>query len=316
MMMLWNDSVSEGPDLGYGDPRYVASLAEFGDPVRLPGSGGWVLDRPVPRSQCHDLMGPYPLFACRDWSRLGGDLEDLAENFVSVVLVADPLGGADLPMLRTAFPHHVKRFKQHLVRDLTAPVSLPMHHRRQLRRAERCVDVEVCLRPLDHLDDWVDLYSHLVARHAVTGVSAFSSQSFREQLAMPNMIAVRAVRDGVTVSMALWLQAAQRAYYHLGASTSSGYEVGASYAVFAAALEHLAKRGIRHVDLGGSAGAGPHSDGLFRFKRGWANLEVPAYLCGRVLDPRRYLELSGAAHDAVGWFPAYRAPHVLRSVSG
>ena len=32
---------------GYLHPRYAASLSEFGDPLHLPRSGGWLLKRPV-----------------------------------------------------------------------------------------------------------------------------------------------------------------------------------------------------------------------------------------------------------------------------
>jgi lipid II:glycine glycyltransferase (peptidoglycan interpeptide bridge formation enzyme) len=212
-----------------------------------------------------------------------------------------------MPTLRSAFPDHIKVFKRHFVRDLTEAARLPAHHRRQLRRAERSVGVEMCARPLDHLDEWMDLYSGLVDRHAIRGISGFSRESFRQQLAMPEMLTLRAVRGSVTVAMALWLTSSEHAYYHLGASSPAGYEVSASYALFAAALEHLRQQGTRCVDLGGVAGAESAEDGLSRFKRGWANSVLPAYLCGRIFDPRTYAQLSAAVGPATDWFPAYRA---------
>lgn len=300
--------MTSGHGLGYAEEAYVASLAEFGVPLRLGRSGGRVLGRPIPATRHRDLVGPYPLFGCRDWMALADDVAAIGTEFVSVVLVADPLGGADPATLRTAFPHHLTVFKWHAVRDFAAPFALPPHHRRRLRRAQQSVEVEVCAEPLEHLDGWMGLYTHLTARHAVTGMSTFSREAFRQQLAMPDMTAVRAVRGGVTVGMALWLRAADDAYYHLGASSPAGYEVSASYAVFAAGLEHLRQQGVRRVDLGGAAGVTSREDGLSQFKRGWANDELPAYLCGRVLEPRAYAELSAAAGPVSGWFPAYRAP--------
>jgi hypothetical protein len=228
---------------------------------------------------------------------------------LSVVAVADPLGSWDMGHLRAAFPDHLIPFKRHQVRDLHRPAPLPAHHRRQLRRAARAVDVEVCAEPLEHLDDWVALYDGLVARRRLTGISAFSRESFRQQLAVPRMLALRAHRGGVTMGMTLWLIGGDTAYYHLGASTPAGYELSASYALFAVAFEHLRGLGVDRVDLGGSAGAQHSDDGLFRFKRGWANAEAPAYLGGRVVDRGAYAALSTAAGTTT-WFPAYRAPEL------
>jgi hypothetical protein len=48
-------------------------------------------------------------------------------------------------------------------------------------------------------------------------------------------------------------------------------------------------------------------DGLRRFKKGWSTHTRQTYLATRVLDRRRYEELSRGAGDANGYFPAYRA---------
>jgi hypothetical protein len=290
----------------YADGAYVASLADNGDPVHLAGSGGWLLRREVPGTGRQDLMGPYPLLGCTDWSALADDLAGVDDRLLSVVAVVDPLGSWQLPDLEAAFPDRLVPFKRHQVRELDRPVVLPTQHRRQLARAAAGVDVEVCATPADHLDDWVALYDHLVARRRLVGISAFSRDSFRQQLAVPRMLALRADRGGVTVGMTLWLVGGDTAYYHLGASTPAGYQLSASYALFAAAFEHLRELGVERVDLGGSAGAQHREDGLFRFKHGWANAEAPAYLGGRIVDRRAYAELSPPSGSA--WFPAYRAP--------
>jgi hypothetical protein len=290
----------------YADASYVASLADIGDPVHLPRSGGWLLSRRVADTGRRDLTGPYPLLSCSRWDVLADDLAALDDDVLSVVAVADPLGTWEPADLEAAFPDHLVPFKRHLVRDLDRPASLPAHHRRRLRHAARAVDVEVCADPTDHLDDWVALYDFLVARHRMTGISAFSRDSFSRQLAVPRMVALRAERQGVTVGMTLWLVGGDTAYYHLGASTAEGYELSASYALFAEALDHLRGLGVARVDLGGSAGAASREDGLFRFKQGWANAELPAHLGGRVLDRRAYAALRPAGDTT--WFPAYRAP--------
>jgi hypothetical protein len=70
------------------------------------------------------------------------------------------------------------------------------------------------------------------------------------------------------------------------------------------ALEALAARGVRTVDLGGAAGGHDADTGLARFKRGWATGTRTAWLGGRVLDAAGVARLGGARGT---YFPAYRA---------
>jgi hypothetical protein len=283
--------------VNYSDAGYAESLSEFGVPRALPRSGGWLLERPVPDGSASDLVGPYPLFSCADWGGLAADLDELEGAAVSVVVVADPLSGVGEPELRRVFPDHLVPFKRHHVRDLDQADKPPAHHRRHIRRASEAVEVEVCAEPLRYLDDWVELYAGLVERHGLTGMRAFSSTAFRRQLELPGLVAVRAERDGETVGMALWLEDAPNAYYHLAAYSPAGYEVSTSYALFAVAFERLRELGVRYVELGGA-----ERDGLTRFKRGWATEERVAHLCGRVLDRAAYDRLARGSD----WFPAYR----------
>lgn len=291
---------------GYSHPGYVGSLSEFGLPRALPRCGGWVLERTIADTPARDLTGPYPLFACADWAGLKDDVDELGDAMVSLVLVVDPLADVEVSALERAFPDRMQPFKFHFIRDLDRPAGTTAHHRRNVRRAARAVDVEICAQPLERLDDWVELYAELVARHGLVGVGAFSRESFQRQFALPGLIALRAERHGRTVAMALWLEDAPNAHYHLAASSAEGYKVGASYALVAAALEHLRDRGVRWVNLGGVSGAASRDDGLAYFKRGWANGERPARLCGRILDRAGYAQLAGRG-PAPAWFPAYRA---------
>ncbi len=289
----------------YADAGYARSLVEFGEPRALPLSQGWLLEREVPGGGGRDLMGPYPLFACRNWAGLAADLQALADRAVSVTLVADPLGGADESDLRRAFPVLMRPYRRHHMRDLERAGDVPAHHRRHIRRASAALEVVVCRDPTLHLDDWTRLYAGLVERHGLVGIRAFSRAAFARQLALPGLVAVRAERGGITVGMALWLEDAPTAHYHLAAYSPEGYEVSASYALFDCAFRHLRARGVRWVDLGGTTGTGSAGDGLERFKRGWASENRAAYLCGRVLDRPAYERL--AAGQSADWFPAYRA---------
>jgi hypothetical protein len=78
---------------GYLHPGYAESLAEFGKPRPLPRCGGHLVAREIPNTDWMDAMGCYPLFYCRDWTRLREDLEGLCDRLVSEA-DPDPIGSA------------------------------------------------------------------------------------------------------------------------------------------------------------------------------------------------------------------------------
>jgi hypothetical protein len=266
--------------------------------------------RGVSDSGDRDASGPYPIFACSDWAALADDIEELRPELVSVSLVTDPFGDYDAAVLERAFPDRAVPFKEHVVADLGRPweETAHKHHRRNAARALEAVEVAVVGDPPALLDEWVSLYDGLVRRHDVRGVAAFSQQSFDAQLRVGGMVALRAVEDGVTVGATLWYVSGDVAYYHLGAYTQRGYALGASFALFARALERFAADGLAWASLGAGAGAQARDDdGLTRFKRGWGTGTRTAYFCGAILQPERYEHL--AAAEGAGesrYFPAYR----------
>jgi len=297
---------------GYLHDRYADSLAFAGTPVRLKCSGGVLVERTIPGTQHEDGMGSYPIFCCRDWSKLGQDLDRLGSRLVSVTLVTDPFGNYHADDLRSWFPDVCRPFKEHAVVDLgREPGSfVSSHHRRNVKKALRQVEVEVCGRPLDHLDEWVRLYGCLIARHEIRGVAEFSATSFRQQLQADGLVMLRAVSAGETVGMILWFLHGGVGYYHLAAYTERGYQARASFALFWRSLDHLASR-VRWLSLGANAGTRESLDGLSRFKAGWATGTRMAWLCGRIMNTKVYQALAvrppaPGAREEAGFFPAYR----------
>jgi hypothetical protein len=294
---------------GYLAQGYAASLAEFGTPRFLPKSRGWILEREIRGTPYRDGMGCYPLFACEDWSVLGEDLEDLGDRLVTLSLVADPFGAYDVALLEQNFDD-VRRFKEHFVVDLATPADRFVcdHHRRSVRRACRDVVVEECDEPIKYLDEWVELYAHLVARHGITGLRAFSRSAFEQQLRVPGLTLLRATSNGITVGATLWYVTGEVAYYHLGAYNDEGYRHRASFALFWHAIHSFAAKRLRWLNLGAGAGVDTDgADGLTRFKRGWATGTRVAHFCGRIFDHERYREIVEARDSpATTYFPAYR----------
>src|SRR5205823_11288634 len=139
----------------------------------------------------------------------------------------------------------------HFVVDLTRPwpETAHKHHRRNAERARAALEVEHVADPPALFDEWVALYDGLIRRHGIRGIAAFSPASFAVQLGVPGIAALRALEDGVTVGVALWYVSGDVDYYHLAAYTDRGYELGASFALFAAAFERFARNGLAWASL-------------------------------------------------------------------
>jgi len=294
---------------GYSHPDYTRSLGEFGEPLALPDSGGWLLRRAID-SAAVDAMGPYPLFTCSNWKALQGDLDQVGESLVSVILVTDPFGEYSEHLLRDCFGDLMIPFKSHFIIDLGCSPEDAMcdHHARNVRISLKHVMVERCANPSAYLDDWVRLYSVLIGRHQISDIRAFSRISFATQLETPGIVCFRAFRDCESVGMILWYLQNGVAYYHLGAYTDEGYQLRASFALFRSALDYFAECGLKYVNLGAGSGLGSDADdGLTRFKRGWSTGVRMAYLCGRVFDRQKYNDLVRArCIGSTDYFPAYR----------
>ena len=294
---------------GYSHPGYAAALAEFGKPRALPRSEGWILERPILDTPYRDAMGCYPLFACRDWSQLDLDLDELRSELATLTIVADPFGNHTPAQLGKCFPTVVTPFKEHLVTELSrSPESfVATQHRRKAQKALERLDIERVEDAGVFADRWIELYANLVRRHGIRGLTAFSPDSFRAQLAVPGISLFRAISENETVGMTLWYTDREVAYYHLGAYSDLGYELEASFALFWHVLEYFSRQGLQWLDLGAGAGlsAKDSSDGLSRFKRGWATGTRTAYLCGRIFDLSRYDQIM-RDREANDYFPPYR----------
>ena len=79
-----------------------------------------------------------------------------------------------------------------------------------------------------------------------------------------------------------------------------------AFALFWTAFELYRDQGVMQLEFGGAAGLQEDAnDGLARFKRGWCNRSVTAYLCGRILDLDAYHALSLGVTGQ--YFPLYRS---------
>ena len=296
---------------GYQHPAYIRSLTEFGEPLALRRSGGWLLRRAIRGTDHQDATGPYPYLVCEDWKALGADLKDLERDthgLVSIAAAPDPFGDYSLTDLQEAFPDRAVLFKQHFSADLHVGIDkiASQHHRREADRASRKLTLEVCDSPIEYLESWNTLFDHAVRRFEIGGIRAFSRRAFEYQLAIPGTTMWIVRRGEEIVAASLTMIHGDVAHAHLLAATPEGRKLGASYVIYAGNIRHLAER-ARWIDWGGVAGPVDADTGLAAFKRGWSTGLRPAYFCGRIMDRARYAALANGAAAADSYFPAYRA---------
>ncbi len=295
--------------VGYAHHRYAESLREYGEPRELPHSGGWILERPIPGTPFKDAMGCYPLFACRDWTRLSDDMKQVSSDLVSLVFVAEPF--AEIPSGLKEYFDLVTPFKTHYVADLSYPLErfVSRSHRNEARNSLKIMDIEICHKPAKYLDDWVLLYDNLITRHNISGISAFSYKSFEIQMETPGMIMALGRFGGKIVGATLALVRGNVAYAHLSAYSKRGYKINASCGILWRLFTYLRQQGVRYFDNGGAAGIkDDQRSGLAHFKRGWSNDRRTVYLYGRVMNRDTY-ELLCRRNNIAGtdYFPAYRS---------
>ena len=295
---------------GYASRAYAESLTEFGDVIDLPNCGGWLLGQTIAGAPECDAVGPYPLFSCRRWNELSGDLEALADRFVCAYGVIDPFAQTSADELARAFPNLCYAYKQHFAADLNRPLDsfVDSHHRRNIRKGLKNVEVRRLLSDAESLAAWQLLYDCLIQRHDIRGIARFSAASFAKQFSVPGFNCFAAVDAEGICGMTLWYVDRGVAYYHLGAYNERGYAKSAAFAIFSTALQQFAAEGIQWAALGAGAGTMAADSGLTRFKQGWSTETRPAYLCGRILQPAAYERLATAAPTGTKFFPAYRAP--------
>ncbi|NOY17353.1 MAG: hypothetical protein GXP23_10585 [Gammaproteobacteria bacterium] len=243
------------------------------------------------------------------------DVESLGPDLVSLTMITDPMGSYQLDDLEAYFPDVVRPFKEHFVCDLHASrmETVSQHHRYYSRKALRGLKIEAVHEPEPFIDEWMDLHQHLIKRHAISGVRAFSRRSFLEQFRTPGVVLMRAVHgQRALASMMLFVQN-DVAHAHILGCSPEGYKAGALYAIFWSTWD-VFDESVRWCNLMGVPGSDDESAKNIRwFKRGFTPITRTAYLCGKVLNQDRYDELaaSRAAADMPWYFPLYRAGEML-----
>src|SRR5439155_2664483 len=184
-------------------------------------------------------------------------------------------------------------FKTHYLADLDVNFEhyLRRNHRRKASRSLSLLTVEKPEDASAYAAEWAELYGHLIARHAITGIPAFSPKALGDQLAVPGCHYFRAMHENSAVAALVCYLDRGVAYYHLSSATPLGRQLMAQYALFWAAIEYFRGR-ARWFELGVVAESPERLDnGLAYFESGWATATCQAFFCAKVLNWEAYDEL-------------------------
>jgi len=291
---------------GYASAAYAAAFSAWGRPSALPGCGGFLIERTLPDGRYKDATGCYPTFSCSDWNRLGEDVAKLSADLVSVTLVSDALAAITEAGLKAIFPW-LQPLDNHYLVDLQVPLArrLSRHHRRKLGQAKtQGLHIGVEEDTNGFLQRWMDLYGHLADKRGITGLRLLTAPVLEAQLRVPGTLIISAERQGELLGADWYYLDGGRVYAHLSAYSEAGYGCAISYPMMEYALEHF-RESCEVLDLGGVPGGGGADSGLRYFKSGWSTHCLPSYVCGKVLNPEAYRELT-AGRPQAEYFPLYR----------
>lgn len=297
----------------YNSIDYCACLEGFGSPLMLDKASGCLLRRRIPGTSLDDLVFPYPMFRVTDEISLLGSLRSgRAGGAITATIVTDPLYGF-LPSMDEW--DVALKWKTHLIVDNSMPSANLFSDKvcYYSRRARGRYGFEVRLAPDDRLallDDWMRLWAVLVERHGLKGLKALSPGYFERLFSLEGVMpAVLSDGDGIH-GIHIWIVDGTDAYSHLHASDPRAYDCSANYLLYSEELKLLSGLGCRRCLLGSASGSGGE-DGLFAFKRQFANSSADNHLLGLVMDRSAYAGLTGSpVHDG-GYFPAYRRGELL-----
>jgi hypothetical protein len=292
----------------YCHPSFAAAHGHLGRIVELPASGSFAYLRELPGGG-YDASGLYPLWCFEDPQGLESDFALLAsEGAISFVGVCSLLQD-DVETSVARLADCWRPFKRHYLYDPLLPFAYDKHHRYELRQAHKEVRVHWTHLPAV-LDQWCELYSHLQARHGLSGMHAFPRSYFAALGELPGLTVSVAMREDCTLAMHLWMDDGRVLWSHLAASSVEGYRLRAAYALNADAVSRYGRRQL--INFGGAAGVGnDKGDGLTRFKRGFSNRSEFSWLFGKILNAGDYAR-RGQELPETDYFPAYRQPGATR----
>lgn len=190
------------------------------------------------------------------------------------------------------------------------------NHRRDIRRAyeggvklfvdENCANMDSVIEIYNQAMRDVGAREYFMMRKEEIEILA-GSDEFKSTF-------IFAQKDGENIGAAMFISTEHIMQYFIGGAVNKYKELSPLKVILSKAHEIAIDRGVRYFVLGGgvTGDAKGNSDNLFKFKKGFSDLEFPFHVFKRVIDPDAYeriCALKGIDPATTDYFPAYRRPY-------
>lgn len=297
---------------GYKNKGYASSFTEQGEAVYLNNCDGWLIKRPIANTSYFDLIGPYPLFFCKDLLSINKDILDLYhKKIVSLVFVNDQVEPLSLKKTKEQFTLF-KPFKVHYVANLDKPWELFVRRnmRRYANKAFKNFHISLVENNSLFLESLWNFYIENISKKKFTINNLLTKTNLMNQLKLPGVTLFKAESKNKVHGIACYIEVDSRVYGHIIGCSEQGYANYVTYGLYGAALSYYQKR-MESIDFGGNAGLSNDSScGLALFKSGWCNQKKMTYLCGKITNKELYSQLTANIKNS-SYFPAYRDPKII-----
>lgn len=289
---------------------YTNAFSINGNIVLLPRCNGSVLRRSIDDCERTDLTSPYPLFLCENLEEIPHDIDALKrESDVSLTLRTNIFDHEKLSEVKSTFDI-VSPFKTHYVADLTTPWRefVSRRCRRYAAKAESFFEISVVDEASRYASLLMSLNQNILNRVSATSNPDLTLSVFQKLLKLPESVLIVARDEFGVQGLAFYLTSGDYVLAHTLGATDEGRAKSVVYGLYGHALDYF-QDNMHMIDFGGNVGATDNTNSsLSAFKNAWSNHTQQSYICGKILDPDLYMQLSQRSRNSItNYFPRYRA---------
>lgn len=292
---------------GYRQNGFAESL---GTGLYLENVKGSVLRRKIGTTGTHDVVNPYPVFACSNFANFEDDLTSLrVEGAIALTVRTDAFDEMNVLSTRDIWDWF-KPFKTHFITDLTEPWrdTAARNAKRYEKRAREDFEFSLVSSPSEYAADLARLNEIILNRTQINKSAGLSVKTLEKQLNLRGVRLFKAEDSQGPQGLALFMKTDRKAYAYLLGATDEARSKHVIYGLYGYALDALSAE-VDAVDFGGNPGPTDDlSNSVGLFKQLWTNRTATSYICGKIFNPEAYGKLcKDRPALSPNYFPAYRA---------
>lgn len=186
------------------------------------------------------------------------------------------------------------------------------NHRRDIRKALASGVGLVVDEDGTRIDEFISIYHQAMRDLHCADYFFFDREHLERLMTGPyfKTFVIFAQLDGIDIGAAMFITTRNIMHYYIGGVVEEFKGLSPLKVILARADEIARLRGVHNLILGVGRRGGK-DDTLYRFKKGFSELDFPLYIFKRVIDREAYARICAAAGidvAAADYFPAYRQP--------